>query len=213
MTNAEPQPGVRFGVVILAAGASRRMGKPKLLLPWGGSSVLGHLFHLWQGIGARQIAAVVAADDGKIAAEMDRLGFPERNRIGNPTPERGMFSSIRCAARWNGWDCSLTHFAIVLGDQPHLSDLTLRTLCAFACEHGDRICQPARCGRSGHPVIMPAAAFRQLAASPVENLRHFLRINALCVKVCEIDDPGLDFDMDEPADYERARKLCFGPDK
>jgi len=31
------------GVVILAAGRSARMGRPKLLLPWGGTSVLGHL--------------------------------------------------------------------------------------------------------------------------------------------------------------------------
>ena len=39
---------VRVGVVILAAGRSRRMGKPKLLLPWGETSVLGHLIRQWE---------------------------------------------------------------------------------------------------------------------------------------------------------------------
>ena len=40
------------GVVILAAGRSARMGRPKLLLPWGETSVLGHLIKQWQALGA-----------------------------------------------------------------------------------------------------------------------------------------------------------------
>ncbi|HRY59690.1 MAG: NTP transferase domain-containing protein [Verrucomicrobia bacterium] len=41
-----------LGVVLLAAGRSARMGKPKLLLPWGDTSVLGHLIRQWQSLGA-----------------------------------------------------------------------------------------------------------------------------------------------------------------
>ena len=43
----------RFGVVILAAGASSRMGKPKLVLPWGKTSVLGHLIEQWKQAGGQ----------------------------------------------------------------------------------------------------------------------------------------------------------------
>ena len=70
-----------FGVVILAAGASSRMGKPKLLLPWGGTSVLGHLIGQWQALRAGQIAAVWAIGDLAVNAELDRLDFPGMNRV------------------------------------------------------------------------------------------------------------------------------------
>src|ERR1017187_6201831 len=83
------------GVVILGAGRSARMGKPKLLLPWGGTSVLGHLIEQWQALGARQIAIVCAARDQTMQMELDRLSFAKVNRICNPAPEGGMFSSIQ----------------------------------------------------------------------------------------------------------------------
>ena len=108
-----------LGVVLLAAGRSTRMGKPKLLLPWGRTSVLGHLIKQWKALGAKQIAVVCAPDDGAMRVELDRLGFPVQDRIINPAPDRGMFSSIQCAAQWSGWQAALTHWAIVLGDQPH----------------------------------------------------------------------------------------------
>src|SRR4051812_8081052 len=94
---------IKFGVVILAAGASRRMGRPKLLLPWGQTTALGHLLQQWNGTGASQIAVVHAADAKPLIEELDRLDFPLANRIPNPSPENGMFSSIQCAARWAGW--------------------------------------------------------------------------------------------------------------
>src|SRR5437867_7662013 len=99
---------VRHGVVVLAAGASSRMGKPKMLLPWGKTSVLGHLIEQWESEQAAQIAVVCVAADQSIEDELNRLGFPQADRIPNPTPERGMFSSIQCAARWSGWRPNLT---------------------------------------------------------------------------------------------------------
>src|SRR6185369_245461 len=87
------------GVVILAAGASLRMGQPKMLLPWGETSILGHLLAQWQSLLPEQIAVVCAREDQAIVNELDQLGFPHANRIGNPSPEHGMFRSIQCAAR------------------------------------------------------------------------------------------------------------------
>src|SRR6266404_6047366 len=121
-----------YGAVMLAAGASTRMGKPKLLLRWGKTSVIGHLIRQWQQVGAKQIAVVRAAADNVIGAELDRLNFPVANRIMNAQPERGMMSSIQCAAAWPGWNAPLTHWIIVLGDQPHLRQETLRELVEFA---------------------------------------------------------------------------------
>jgi len=200
---------IACGVIILAAGASSRMGKPKLLLPWGETSVLGHLIKQWQGLGAKQIAVVHGTGHKAIGSEMDRLGFPVANRIANPQPERGMFSSIQCAASWGGWNSALTHWVIALGDQPHLRRETLRQLIEFNASQPDGICQPSRHGRPRHPVVLPKAIFERLKDSREETLKQFLQHNASALTLREMDDPGLDFDMDTPADYEKALRLSM----
>ena len=198
-----PRP-VSLGVVLLAAGRSSRMGKPKLLLPWGRTSVLGHLIKQWKAVGAKQVAVVCAPDDAAIRLELDRLGFPARDRIINPAPQRGMFSSIQCAAQWLGWDPALTHWAIVLGDQPHLQRQTLRLALDFSAAHPDKVCQPARQGHGRHPVLLPKAMFRQVAVSTAATLKEFLAARPRKPALCELDDPGLDLDIDRPEDYDKA---------
>ena len=195
-------------VVILAAGRSARMGRPKLLLPWGGTSVLGHLVEQWQGLRAEQIVVVCAAGDQSLQAELDRLGFTPQNRIINPAPERGMFSSIQCAARWRGWQQGLTHWAIVLGDQPHLRRQTLQRVLDFSAAHPTRVCQPARHGHGRHPVLLPEAMFRRVAVSTAATLSEFLAATPQQVALCELDDAGLDLDIDCPEDYEKALSLA-----
>ena len=194
-----------FAAVILAAGRSLRMGRPKLLLPWGETSVLGHLISQWQRLGAGQVAVVCASGDGLLAAELDRLGFPAADRVTNPAPERGMFSSIQCAAGWDGWRAGLTHWAIVLGDQPHLRLTTLQRLLALAGTHPGRVCQPACDGERRHPVLLPRSVFHELAQASACHLKEFLApLNAVSFAA---DDPGLDLDLDRPEDYRRAKGL------
>jgi CTP:molybdopterin cytidylyltransferase MocA len=295
------------GVVILAAGRSSRMGRPKLLLPWGETSVLGHLIWQWRALGAKQIAVVCAADnpaqatpaqmtadvsgralsashtppsdrsiaevlrtrEGRarlseravgvgsdlhvldspsptrrarrdapypgaawatravvggcagafgvagseaakpaIQAELDRLRFPAQDRIINPAPERGMFSSIQCAAQWPGWEAALTHWALVLGDQPHLRPQTLRQVLDFSASHPTKVCQPARRGHGRHPVLLPRTVFRQLARSTATTLKEFLVARSQEAALCEVDDPGMDVDIDRPEDYAKAIDLA-----
>jgi molybdenum cofactor cytidylyltransferase len=198
-----------FGVVLLAAGASTRMGRPKLLLPWGSTSVIGHLVGQWQDLRAAQIGIVSAVDGHAITDELDRIGFPASNRIVNPNPERGMFGSIQCATAWMGWNPSLTHWAIALGDQPHLQKDTLRALLDFTAATPNRICQPARAGRARHPVLIPRCAWNDLRNSRATNLKQFLQAQSIQIAHCELADPGLDLDIDWPADYERARQIYF----
>jgi molybdenum cofactor cytidylyltransferase len=207
MTRLSAGRAFAVGVIILGAGRSARMGQPKLLLPWGRTSVLGHLIGQWQALRAKQIAAVCAPGNRTIQAELDRLGFPALNRIINPAPECGMFSSIQCAAQWPGWQPALTHWAIVLGDQPHLRPQTLRRVLDFSAAQPARVCQPARQGHGRHPVLLPKAVFQQVAATTAATLKEFLAAEAAQVALCELDDPGLDVDIDRPEDYEEARKL------
>jgi molybdenum cofactor cytidylyltransferase len=195
-----------FGTIILAAGRSSRMGRPKMLLPWGQTTVLGHLVAVWKQLGSAQ-TAVVCADDVAIVAELERLGFPADARIINPRPDRGMFSSIQCAAQWSGWKTTLSHWAIALGDQPHLRTATLDLVIGFARENLGQICQPSRQGRPRHPVIVPKAIFDQLARSTAWDLKQFLQSLSAAPHLLELDDPGLDLDIDRPEDYQKALAL------
>jgi molybdenum cofactor cytidylyltransferase len=200
-----------LGVIILGAGASSRMGRPKLLLPWGGTSVIGHLLGEWRALDARQIAVVCRPDDEALRVELDRLGFPRSDRIENPQPERGMFSSIRCAADWTGWRRELTAWAIVLGDQPHLRRDTLRTVLDFQAVHPGSVCQPEFADRACHPVLLPRQAFTELRQTPAGTLNVFLKQTSCRLVKCPIEDPGLLLDLDTPEDYRQATLPPGGP--
>jgi molybdenum cofactor cytidylyltransferase len=199
---SRPKKQLALGVVILGAGASARMGRPKLLLPWGETSVVGHLVGQWQALGAGQIAVVHRPGDAPFVAELDRLNFPAQNRIENPRPERGMFSSIVCAANWNGWKKEISNWAIVLGDQPHLRPETLRQLLEFSAQNPETVCQPVFDGHTRHPVILPRTAFDELKNSAAATLKDFLKLVRLPRVHCVVADPGLSLDMDTPADYK-----------
>ena len=191
-----------LGVVLLAAGRSRRYGQPKMLLPWRTTSILGHAIGVWRALGAEQVAVVCGSGDEAVTRELDRLDFPAGQRIENPAPDNGMFSSVRCAAQWRGWRRGLAQWAIVLGDQPHVRPETLRSLQEFAANHPGVVCQPARHGRARHPVVIPARLFESLADSAAADLKEFL---SACPRAfCEVEDPGLDLDIDTPADYAAA---------
>ena len=191
-----------IGAVILAAGSSTRMGTPKLLLPWGNSSVLGHILARWQALPVKQVGVVVAKTASDVCGELDRLGFLNENRIANPSPERGMFGSVQCAAAWPGWAGSLRQWAIILGDQPQLEEIMLRQLLAFATQNPEQVCQPRHRSQWRHPVVLPKAVFGQLGSSSAGTLREFLagfeRVGFECA------DRGLDYDIDTPEDYRQA---------
>lgn len=203
------EAGRRFclGAVILAAGLCTRMGRPKLLLPWRDTSVLGHLLRIWASLDVGQIAVVRAANAADIHTELNRLRFAVSDRILNPAPEAGMFSSIQCAARWPSWRPGLTHFGIVLGDQPHLRRKTLGQLLDFAGAHPEKICQPLCGDRRRHPVILPRKMFLKLRDTVAADLKQFLLGEPDLLAGIEMDDPGLDLDLDSPADYERAKAI------
>lgn len=198
-----PEKTSSLGVVILGAGASVRMGKPKLLLPWGATTVIGHLVSLWQKLGAAQIAIVVRPNDGVFMAELSRLGFCRSQCIENPQPERGMFSSVKCAAAWPGWRPGVSSWAIVLGDQPHLQESSLRQLLDSAKRQPEAVCQPAFGGRAGHPVILPRSVFHELPATPATTLKDFLNLLTAPRVQPEVSDSKLSLDMDTPEDYRR----------
>ena len=182
------------------------MGQPKPLLPWGDGTILEHLIEQWLSVGALQVAVVVAADNSAVAEVVRRGG--RATCITNPDPDRGMFSSVRCAAEWGDWNPALTHWTISLGDQPHLRKTTLSELIEAVRTDAEAIWQPSYQARRRHPVVLPESAFHALRQTGATDLRSFLESSSILRKTMDVDDPGLEIDIDTPEDYVRAKKLA-----
>src|SRR5208282_5690411 len=94
-----------LGVVLLAAGGSRRMERPKLLLPWGGTSIAGHQIRVWDGLGANagRPASSAPGDSAGVAGVC-------RNTTGQglPTPPPRSFSPPRARAK-KGFPATRNH--------------------------------------------------------------------------------------------------------
>jgi len=192
-----------FGVVILAAGTSTRMGTCKLLLPWGEKMILTHLLDQWRSTGATQIAPVIDPSNRPLREVLTDAGLSPYDWIENPSPQLGMFSSLQEASRWTGWLSTLTHWIISLGDQPHIETSTLRLLLDAARENPTHICQPALNGHTAHPIILPASNFRELAQNDVPDLRTYIRRREAFRLRVPVEDAGLSGDLDTPEDYAR----------
>ena len=198
---------MNYGVVILGAGASKRMGKPKLTLPWRGSTVIDGIAQQWRELDATQLVIVASNDNDELRVALDDIGFAESHRIFNPDPERGMFSSIRCAAQWSGWERGLTHVAIVPGDMPCIQQSTLRALLSAGTEHPNTICQPGLGCRPAHPVLLPVLDFDALQSTTHPTLKHFLKEREERRQLVEVRDPGVALDIDTPALYREALRI------
>ncbi len=200
--SSQPAAASQLGVVILGAGRSSRMGRPKLLLPWRESTVIGAILSQWRSLQPAQITMVSRPDDEAIAQELRRLDFPIQNLIVNPHADLGMFSSIQAAARWTGWFPGLTGCVIVLGDQPHLRTDTLHSILLCHLQHPDAICQPIHESRSGHPVLLPRWAVDRLKTTSLATLKDFMNQHSTTIKQCPVSDVGLTLDMDTFEDYK-----------
>lgn len=196
-------PPISVGALILGAGASTRMGQPKLLLPWRGNTVIGHIIQTWRGLKTATIAIVTRPNDAALAVELDRQNIPLNQRIENPNHAEGMFSSVLCAAKWAAAQPEISHWAIILGDQPHLRPEDLRALLDLSAQNKTAICQWMCGGKTGHPVMLPHSLIQGLAASTAGTLKEFLKLTAAPRVQLEVSDAGLLLDMDTPEDYKR----------
>jgi molybdenum cofactor cytidylyltransferase len=152
-----------LGAVILSGGASRRMGTPKALLPYQGSTFLEYLLKITDHprIGWRRI--VLGADAKAIA---DGVELPAEEVVINENWEAGQLSSIQCGLR------SLpggTHgLLLCLIDHPLISRELVGKLVERFYESGKAIVLPVYKGRRGHPVIFAAGLYEELLSAVPE---------------------------------------------
>lgn len=170
--------------VVLAAGASRRMGFPKTQLLWKGETYLARLVRLF-GI-CEQVVAVLR----------EQVPVPGARVVVNPDPERGMLSSLQLAM---GGATGPVMFTPV--DFGHIREETVHGL--VAAYAGQPVFNPRCDGRRGHPtIISPETARRLLALPPTSNPKELLQ--TLPPAWFDCDDPGILRDVDDPEAYRRV---------
>jgi CTP:molybdopterin cytidylyltransferase MocA len=189
--------------LVLAAGASRRMGEPKLLLPWRGGATLldGTLAALREGGVKRQL--VVVAAGGVLAGWTPPPGV---ERVVNPRPGEGMLSSVQAGWSRLAGDPGADPVVVCPADLPELQGATVAALLAAQRQHGGLVV-PTCGGRRGHPLLLPRRwAERIPTLDPGVGLRQLLSLAAADLLLVATDDRGVVEDVDTPADYERLRR-------
>ena len=143
--------------LVLAAGGSTRLGSPKQLLPYGDTTLLGHVLATARACEFDQLLCVIGGSADEIRAHVDLTGAAvvENHGFGE-----GCSSSI--AAALNAVDRQTDVLVLMLGDQPGVTQETVGRLLAdrgnaafAACAYED--------GR-GHPLAFARSAFGELAS-------------------------------------------------
>ncbi|HEX2163019.1 MAG TPA: nucleotidyltransferase family protein [Thermoanaerobaculia bacterium] len=196
--------GVQSVAIVPAAGVSRRMGRAKLLLPWGEGTVIGGVVAALRHGGVGEIVVVVAPRGRELASWGRACGLTVAV---NPRPEEGMLSTIRVGMLALGGAERLVAtgrpLLIAPGDLPGLAPVTVRAVLA-ALDSGAALAVPVHRGRRGHPLgIAPPLLPEIEELDPTVGLRQLLERHTGEVVEVAVEDPGAVADVDTPEDYAR----------
>jgi molybdenum cofactor cytidylyltransferase len=186
--------------VILAAGESKRMGEPKLLLPFRGRTILEDVVAAVLRAPLDGTLVVLGADADRIGAALDP--YPVE-RVRNPDYREGMLSSVRSGFRRLPRG---TRAALVFpGDQPGLAPGTIAAVLDAHRASGKGLVLPVRRGAGGHPLLIDMkyrAAVEDL--DPEVGLKALLSLHPEDVERVEVEDDAVLLDIDTPEDYRGA---------
>lgn len=186
--------------VVLAAGASTRMGAPKALLEWGGRTFLRRVIDLAAAAGCAPIVAVAGA------IRLPRAELGAAIEVVNETWSEGQLSSLQVGLR----AIAGAPAALVLTvDRPHVRPSTIAALLAGHAADPTAIWQPAHGGRRGHPILYPGDLLPAIVTLPAAlGPRSWLGSPAIAARRREVavDDPAVLDNVDTPADLARLRR-------
>lgn len=199
----------RVFAVIPAAGRSRRMGQPKLLLPFSGRTVIAGVLDALNDAGVTARAVVVRPDDQPLQDEVLRckgeLVVPDRE-----PPD--MRSSLETGLQWiaarfqplpdDAW-------LLLPADHPIVSGRLIAAVIDAWRAGKPEWLVPTHAGQRGHPLISRWSTIEEVFALPQDQgLNALLRLSTTNVTEFPLDDPAILCDLDVPADYARLLNHC-----
>jgi molybdenum cofactor cytidylyltransferase len=194
-----------ISAILLAAGESRRMGQPKLLLPWGKTTVLGQVVATFAAAQIEDILVVTGGARAQVEGLVADLvkDYPVRS-VYNPEYARGeMLSSIQAGLSSLGPKPAAT--LIGLGDQPQVQEATIRAIYAAYYQTQAPLVFPSFRNRRGHPWLAGRPFWADILALPQStNPRHFINNYQGRIEYVDADESILQ-DLDTPEDYNLQR--------
>jgi molybdenum cofactor cytidylyltransferase len=156
---ALPAAGVIAGI-ILAAGASSRLGRPKQLLPIRGATVLQHVVDVAGASGLDDVVVILGHEAASVAAS---LRLPQHARVSiNLAYRTGQASSLRAGLRALGQETLAA--VVMLGDQPDLAGEAIQGVLDAYDRTGGLVVQASYRGHPGHPVLLDRRIWPEVEA-------------------------------------------------
>jgi molybdenum cofactor cytidylyltransferase len=178
--------------VVLAAGASRRMGQPKPLVKLGDKTILQRVLDGLHASSVHEIVVVLGHRAEQILPTI--AGYGCRVVI-NPHYRQGLSSSIRRGL--SAVDPQAEGVLIALGDLPFVSSAVVEALLAAFSRGKGRIIVPIHEGRRGHPIVFGRKYWPELfRLSGDVGGRELLFRYAQDVMEVQVDEPGIFRDID-----------------
>jgi molybdenum cofactor cytidylyltransferase len=184
---------VKIAALILAGGASTRMGQPKALLDWNGRTILERIERLFAPYAGRLI--IVTGHEPLVKPSIGEA-------VRNPDPGRGMLSSLQCGLRAAASGVDAAIFLPV--DYPAVQPGTIAALRdAWHAGPASAFVIPRCGGRRGHPILVTRRMFPELLAlEPAAQARELIRSRRDETVYVDVPDEGILFDIDTPGDYQ-----------
>jgi molybdenum cofactor cytidylyltransferase len=195
----------RVSAVVLAAGASTRMGRAKQLLPLGETTVLTRTLENVCAAGLEDIVLVLGASAEEIRRQLHQSLLQGLRVVINQAYAQGMASSLRegLSAVDQESDAAL----IVLGDQPFLQPQTLHRIIDRYRGSRAQIVVPTYQGERGNPVLLHRSVFSEAMVLEGDvGCRAIFANHLEGISKVEVEDMGVLLDLDDPADYERLKQ-------
>jgi molybdenum cofactor cytidylyltransferase len=190
---------IAVAAIVLAAGESSRMGRPKPLLPLNGETFLGHLL---AEIRASRVARTVVVLGHQPEVVLTAMPEVAPLAVVNPNYPLGQLSSFHV-----GLDAVADEADAVLlclADHPFIPHAVIDALIAAHERTRRPIVIPTSGGRRGHPTLFAAALFPELRAAPLDQgARVVVRAHADEVLELPTDEVGVLADVDTPAQYQQ----------
>jgi molybdenum cofactor cytidylyltransferase len=190
-----------ISAIILAAGESKRMGQPKMLLPWGKISVLGQVLSTFQKAGIDDILVITGGAREQVERIVDQ--YQARSIFNNQFASGELLSSLQL-----GLEAQSSHVQatlIGLGDQPQVQAGTVRLICEMFREQKSKLIVPSFQKRRGHPWLVERSLWNELLElqSP-RSPRDFMNEHADEIGYVEVNTSTILADLDTPEDYEAS---------